>query len=155
MKKIILMTLLCSIAASSLQSHEQEHKDDAEHHNKKADDHHEDHENHDDDHHQEISNAGPGYAVIEADVNKGFKLSDLAMKRIGVQWIKLDGVSIPSSATVHELTFTGIYRRRDGWIKFVSVEDLNVGDQIAVSAVGLLRITELDLFTEDVEGHAH
>lgn len=109
-------------------------------------------------------------AVIAADKDKGFKLSEPAVKRLGITYETLNEAKIfkvPSGAIVYHESEAGIYIVKEGWFKLVDVEiekfsgkdifisstSLNNGLKVVVSGVPLLRIAELDAFggTQDMD----
>lgn len=101
-----------------------------------------------------------------------FKLTEESQSFLGIKFLKLDSSSnweIPASALV-QIKFTrGVYRRYDGDITFVMVkarpskngyffitsEDLEAGDEVAVEGVKYLRMTEADLKSGTVDSCAH
>lgn len=109
-------------------------------------------------------------AVIAADKDKGFKLSEPAVQRLGITYETLNDsktFKVPSSAIVYHESEAGIYIVKEGWFKLVDVEieklsgkdifisstSLNNGLKVVVSGVPLLRIAELDAFggTQDMD----
>lgn len=149
----------------------QHHEQEAPH---KEDRHEEEHEG-EAGHDEELSsNIGPGFAVTEADHDQGFKLSEKAVKTLGLEWKPVQNaaaLTVPSSSLVFSKDEAGVYRVRDGWIKliegeveitgksarFISQEKsaFRSGDQIVTAGVPLLRVTELDTFSGSEAGHAH
>lgn len=120
------------------------------------------------------SEVGPDNAVTEADPEKGFKLSDPALKTMGIKTkpVLSHPISdLPKEAIVTFQAETGVYRLRDGWFKLIEgkvntngmqfqfipqgKEDIKVGDQIVIHGVSFLRVTELDTFSGSEEGDAH
>lgn len=181
MKKISLIVLIPVLLACACQkgahthSHEKEHDHDHAEKNHHEAGHeqgkeHSDEKNHD---HEEASHVGPGFAVVKADHENGLQLSDVALKTIGVKTMPVEGntVTLPKNSLVREKTRTGFYRLRGGWFKMILIEtgifyasgaaqtitspELKAGDHVVIEGGGLLRIAELDVFTEDVEGHHH
>jgi hypothetical protein len=155
------------------------HKHDESHHDEqeaphKGESHEEEHES-EAGHDEELSsNIGPGFAVTEADHDQGFKLSEKALKTLGLEWKPVQNasaVTVPSSSLVFFKDETGVYRVRDGWIKLIEGEveitgksarfmpqdktAFKSGDQIVTAGVPLLRVTELDTFSGSEAGHAH
>ncbi len=115
------------------------------------DDHH-----HGEAHEHEEGNVGPGKAVTKASPDKGFQLSEAAIRTLGIKTIVVeDPANIPSDALIHYQDMVGVYWLHDGWFKLIRPKRLEPGDQIVTSGADYLRIVELDLFTEDVEGHQH
>lgn len=118
------------------------------------------------------SSVGPGNAVTAADREKGFQLSDEAVKTLGIKTQDAPGEFIlPKSAIVTFKDETGVYRLRDGWYKLIEgvarpqgllvrfiphrKGDLRPGDQIVVEGAPLLRVAELDAFSTGEAGHGH
>jgi hypothetical protein len=102
-------------------------------------------------------------AVLEANVESGFRLSEKATASIQLKFqAATPGQSqlIPRMALVHYQDQIGIYRLRNGFYKLlpiriasqnqnkVSIEfaDLKTGDQIVTEGVALLRVTDMDAF---------
>ena len=113
-----------------------------------------------------------GGAVTAFSKEDGFKLSDKAVKNLGVTFNILSGSGpwmIPKSALVRIKHSTGVYRRWDGWITMVLVKvlnqtketvtiksvDLQDQDNVAVTGVSFLRMTEADLNSDTVDACAH
>ncbi|MBI4396791.1 MAG: hypothetical protein HY548_06835 [Elusimicrobia bacterium] len=129
---------------------------------------------HEDEHGEEetgVANVGPDSAVLEADPDRGFRLSEKARRTLDVEFKPASGL-LPKSSVVHFKDETGVYRVRDGWFKLIEGEaephghqvrfvpehkgDLRKSDRIAVKGVPLLRVTELDVFSAgggDPHGH--
>lgn len=122
----------------------------------------------------EAQNTGPGYAVTKADRHLGLQLSEQALKTIGLKIISFNPrpeFTIPHKSLVHEREKTGIYRLRDGWLKFIPISEsaasdhhspqfiqsaqLQPGDQIVIEGAEFLRIAELDVFSGEGAGHHH
>lgn len=118
------------------------------------------------------SRFGAGKAIEAFDKEQGFKMSEKALKSLGVQFSKLDGNGpwyVPKSAIVHMKQSAGIYRRFEGWISLVFVnveksqnglvairsEDLEAQDEVAISGSAFLRMTEADLNAGTVDSCAH
>ena len=130
---------------------------------------------HEEDGEEEMSsNIGPGFAVTEADHEKGFKLSEKAMKTLAFEskpFRITASISLPTSSVVFFKDEAGVYRMRDGWIKLIEGEAkvlggktsftpkgkslFKPGDHIVTSGVPLLRVAELDAFSGSESGHAH
>ncbi len=102
-------------------------------------------------------------AVLETSKEYGFRLSEIAVKTIGVNSIQVpegSSVKIPESALVYSLDQIGVYRLRNQWFKFVNVKVLNQADeslisskelvshtdQIVINGSGLLRAAEMEAF---------
>lgn len=113
-----------------------------------------------------------GGAVTAFSKEDGFKLSDKAIKNLGVTFKGINGAGpwmIPKSSLVRIKHSTGVYRKWDGWITMVLVTvlsqtsetvtiksvDLQDEDQIAVTGVPFLRMTEADLNSDTVDACAH
>lgn len=114
---------------------------------------------------------GANKAVLEADAERGLKLSEKAVRRLGVQTARLAGTGpfrVSAKALVHTKEEVGIYRLREGWYKRVDIEvrgtehgsavvsakDLKAGDLVVVAGAPLLRVAELDVLAEEAD-HAH
>lgn len=108
---------------------------------------------------------GPDKAIIEIDVpKKRFKLSDSALKKLNVKFVKYSGSgvsSLPIAALLEYQNHTAVFLQDNaGFIELVEVvvsqrtlEKIKVSatkftsaDQIAVSGVALLRAAYLDIF---------
>lgn len=115
---------------------------------------------------------GPGKAIEAFDKEQGFKLSEKAIKNLGVKFESLKGPGpwrVPTRALVHIKQSQGIYRRFDGWISLVLVkvvrnegasafirsEDLEPDDEIAAAGSQFLRMTDSDLNAGTVDSCAH
>ena len=115
---------------------------------------------------------GPGKAVEAFDKEEGFKLSEKAMKTLGVGFSKLDGGSpwrIPKEALVRIKQSDAVYRRYEGWISLVLVkvvgqsadsiiiasEDLETGDEVGTKGAQYLRMTDADLNSGTVDSCSH
>ena len=113
-----------------------------------------------------------GGAVTAFSKEDGFKLSNKAVKNLGVTFTTLSGSGpwmIPKSALVRIKHSTGVYRKWDGWITMVLVKvlkqtketvtiksvDLQDQDKIAITGVPFLRMTEADLNSDTVDSCAH
>lgn len=151
----------------------EEHKDEEDGKDKHA--HEEEHEEGEHGEEEEVSSSvGPGKAVTEANPSKGFKLSEKALKTLEIQARSIDRrgqITIPETCLVEFKDETGIYRWRDGYFKLIegtaqktgraiifkprSSSDLQPGDQVVTNGVPLLRVAELDAFSEGEAGHAH
>lgn len=115
---------------------------------------------------------GPTMAVTSFSKEDGFKLSDKALLKLEIKFEKLNGTqswTIPSEALVRIKQSTGVYRRLDGWITFVLVkvtqnsadkititsEDLEAGDEVAITGTQFLRMTDADLNSDTVDNCSH
>jgi hypothetical protein len=113
-----------------------------------------------------------GGAVTAFSKDDGFKLTKKAIKNLGVSFMGLNNASswiVPKSSIVRIKNSTGVYRKYDGWITMVLVEvlkkksdgvliksiDLQNGDEVAISGVKFLRITDADLNSDTVDACAH
>ena len=113
-----------------------------------------------------------GGAVTAFTKEDGFKLSDKAVKNLGVTFKTLNGSGpwmIPKSSLVRIKHSTGVYRKWDGWITMVLVKvlnqtketvtiksvDLQDQDNVAITGVPFLRMTEADLNSDTVDACAH
>lgn len=121
---------------------------------------------------QSSSQYGPKMAVVAFSKEDGFKMSDKALQKLKIQFEKLTGGqswSIPAEALVRIKQSTGVYRRLDGWITFVLVkvtkstaervtvtsDDLEPGDEVAVTGTKFLRMTDADLNSDTVDNCSH
>lgn len=117
----------------------------------------------------ELKKGGAVSAFSEED---GFKLSDRAVNNLGVSYTSVKGKgpwTIPKSALVRIKHSTGVYRKWDGWNTMVLVKvvdqgkktvtiqsvDLQDQDEVAVTGVPFLRMTDADLNSETVDSCAH
>lgn len=113
-----------------------------------------------------------GGAVVAFSKEDGFKLSNNAIKNLGVSFKAIKGSGpwmVPKSAIVRIKHSTGVYRKWDGWITMVLVKilkqtketvtiksiDLQEQDEIAITGVAFLRMTEADLNSDTVDSCAH
>lgn len=113
-----------------------------------------------------------GGAVTAFSKDDGFKLSDKAVKNLGVVFTTVKGKGpwiIPKSAIVRIKHSTGVYRKWDGWITMVLVKilsqtketvtiksvDLQDQDMVAITGVPFLRMTEADLNSDTVDACSH
>lgn len=113
-----------------------------------------------------------GGAVTEFSKDDGFKLSKEAINNLSVSFKALGGSGpwvIPKSAIVKIKHSVGVYRRWEGWITMVLVTvvdeskdtvtiksvDLQEQDQVAVTGVPFLRMTEADLNSDTVDACSH
>lgn len=118
------------------------------------------------------SRFGAGKAIEAFDKEQGFKMSEKALKSLGVQFSPLHGSGpwlVPQTAIVHMKQSAGIYRRFEGWISLVLVkteknqngivsirsEDLEAEDEVAISGSAFLRMTDADLNAGTVDSCAH
>lgn len=113
-----------------------------------------------------------GGAVSDFLKEEGFKLSEKAIKNLGVSFTSIGKGqvwNIPSSALVRIKNSVGVYRRYNDWITMVFVDvisknrnraqiqsvDLQYGDEVAVSGVTFLRMTDADLNSDTVDACSH
>lgn len=117
-------------------------------------------------------NVGPEKGIIEASPAKGFKLSPEALKNFEIKTVKLAGDGpwpVLTSAIVHSGEETNLMRLRSGFFKsidfqvirqtpsgpVVESDDMREGDEIVVSGLGFLKISELAAFGGVAHGHSH
>ena len=115
---------------------------------------------------------GAGKAVEAYSKEDGFKLSEKAIKNLGVKFIQLDQGSkwkVPASALVSLKQSFLVYRRYDGWLTTVLVkvvsqnpesvtissEDLQPGDEVVTTGVNFVRMTDSDLNSGTVDSCSH
>ena len=113
-----------------------------------------------------------GGAVTAFSKEDGFKLSKKAITNLEVTFDSVKGSGpwvIPKSALVRIKHSTGVYRKWDGWITMVLVKVLNQSkdtitissvdlqdqDQVAITGVPFLRMTEADLNSDTVDACSH
>ena len=68
---------------------------------------------------------GPTKAVLAASNEHGMKLSEKALRRLGIQTTRLAGAGpyrVSTKALIYSKEEVGIYRLRDGWYKHIYVE---------------------------------
>lgn len=142
----------------------------------KPDDHgeHDEHGDHDEvgEHEEENAQVGPEKGIIEANKEKGFKLSAEAEKNFEIKKIKLTSnslIELPSAAVARSAMEVNLYRIREGFYKRIDFKyvkrssdkivvnsiDLKAGDEVAISGLGFLRISEIAAFDGAPEGHSH
>lgn len=164
MKKIlVLIILLGSINIMAQEDHDHQQEQHEEHH-----DEHDEYEGHE---HGGGKSIGEGKAIELVDENKGFKLSKDAVKTLE---IKLESINsgefeIEKTVLVTSKGLKGIYRYRNGYFKFISVEsikeikgkyliklkDFKFGDQIVTNGIGLLRVADVYSTDKSEYGHSH
>src|SRR5690349_2921574 len=76
------------------------------------------HAEHDEEKEADAANVGPDFAVLEADPDQGFRLSEKAMKALGVELEPLSD-ALPLESVVRFKDESGVYRWREGWFKLV------------------------------------
>lgn len=177
MRNIFLLLFFVALIANVARAEDPHgHKHEEDHHREKEHAHEDKHEDeHEEGGEEEMSsNIGPGFAVTEADHEKGFKLSEKAVKTLGLEWKPIQALPslvLPQSSVVHFKDEAGVYRLREGWIKLIEGDaqvegdkaffmpngksQFKTGDQVVVRGVPLLRVTELDAFSGSESGHAH
>lgn len=118
------------------------------------------------------SQFGPNMAVTDFNKEDGFKMSEKALGKLKVKFAKIQGVhswTIPEESLVRVKQSLGVYRRLDGWITFILVKvsqkssgvvaitsgDLENGDEVAITGVNFLRMTDADLNSATVDSCAH
>lgn len=110
-------------------------------------------------------------AVVAFTKEDGFKLSSKAEANLNIKFLTLSSGkwNLPLQSLVKIKQSTGVYRKYDGWIMFVLVkvinknsdsitiasEDLQPGDEVAISGVKFLRMTDSDLNSDTVDNCAH
>ncbi len=184
--KILLILSISLNLKTVFASDDHDHKDEKKSHSseeaghnekKENEDKHDDHaenEEHGDDHAESEENlqVGPEKGILEANKEKGFRLSAEAEKNFSVKKIKVSkahGIEIPKSAQVTSGMEINLYRLRDGFYKridftvvssnsttmTVSSKDLSINDEIALTGLGFLRISEISAFDGAPAGHSH
>ncbi len=121
---------------------------------------------------EESGNVGPDKGILEANEEKGFKLSPQALKNFELKTQKISGTGpwkVPQSAKLFSGEEINIYRLRAGFFKridfntlsktsqhiYLRSKDLRSNDEIVVSGIGFLRIAELAAFGGAPTGHSH
>ena len=162
-----------SVASDKHEDHESndhQHKESEDKHDHSEDEHAHNEED-GDGHGEENSVVGPEKGILEASEENGIKLSPQAEKNFEIQKIKTFGNStdLPKAAIVTAGIEVNIYRIRNGFYKRIDFEtiskhddkviikskDLKVGDEIAISGLGFLRLAEIAAFGGAPEGHSH
>lgn len=121
--------------------------------------------------HEDNERVGPGKGIVSADEEAGFQISPEAEKNFEVKRTKFGSsqLEVPAAAIVTAGTERNLYRFRDGNYKridfetvkktgstiVVKSEDLQAGDEVVTSGMGLLRIAEIAAFGGAPEGHSH
>lgn len=196
MKKIILLvfaiTLLGYFSVYSEEGHDHKGHEEKEeshseveehtHENDELDDHKSEvHSDHEDDKkdshaghadHEESGKAvGKGKAIVAIDENKGFKLSEEAIKSLGIEFKKVDSSTfiITKETLVTFKMNKAVYRFRDGFFRLqdaqilnefdhgykVEVKGIEGGDHIVTSGTGLLRVADVYSTDKSSYGHSH
>lgn len=158
--------------------HEDHDKEENSQHNDHAEDEvngeHKEHDEHaeEGEHGEENVQVGPNKGIVEANKENGFKLSAEAEKNFSIQRVKVlttSSVQIPRNAIVTSGIETNLFRVRNGFYKridFVKIssvdnaitirsDDLKINDEIAISGLGFLRISEIAAFDGAPSGHSH
>lgn len=119
--------------------------------------------------HEEESTGGVGHdnAVTTANEEKGIQLAPKAVQAIGLQTTEISETKVPESALVFYQDKVGVYRLRDGWYRLIPLNravdgggyalpgaEFLPGDRLVIAGAALLRVAELDAFSEEV-GHEH
>lgn len=112
---------------------------------------------------------GPGKAVEAANEKDGFKLSEKALRGMGLTLAKVSSAqqTVPMQSLIRFQDFSAIYRVRDGWFRLVEVEpsisggrasfsskEFHLGDQLVLQGGSLLRVVELDIFGPEADACA-
>lgn len=118
------------------------------------------------------SRFGSGKAIEAFDKEQGFKLSSKAAAAMNVSFLQLEKKGpwrLPQEAIIHLKQSTGVYRKYEGWVSMVLVkilkregndiliisEDLELGDEVAISGAIFLRMTDADLNSGTVDSCTH
>ena len=120
---------------------------------------------------EENESVGPEKGIQEADEHKGFRLSPEALKNFEIKTMKLgkSPFTVPTTVVVRSGDEVNLFRMRGGYFKridfqtirkngqqlVISSPELESGDEIVTSGLGLLRIAELSAFGGLAEGHSH
>lgn len=121
---------------------------------------------------EENPQVGADKGIVEANKEKGFKLSPEAEKNFSVKKLKVtksQNIEIPKGALVTSGVEINLYRLRDGFYKridfttittkvdslIINSKELSQNDEIALSGLGFLRISEISAFEGAPEGHSH
>lgn len=116
-----------------------------------------------------FSLAGPAGTKGE---DGNFKVNEKALNHLGVRFTVLSGLgpwTVPQSSLVRIKLTQGVYRRYEGELTYVIVkvisskndeatiqsEDLETGDEVAITGAKFLRMAETDLNSETVDNCAH
>lgn len=177
--KIILIFVLIATVQVAFVFAEEKHDDHADHakeekemHDDSEEQGHDDHKGEDEAESEANAQVGPEKGILEADKEKGFKLSPEAEANFQVKKIKVSSsatVELPTSAISTSTTEVNVYRFRAGFYKridFIQIskgqgriiiksQDIRQGDEIAISGLGFLRVSEIAAFDGAPEGHSH
>ncbi len=127
-------------------------------------------EGHEEGEHEEASaNVGPDKGIVEKSEKEGIKLSDEAIKTMGIKTIDVQSqqIEIPIAALVRIKDEKYVFRLRNGWFKRVEFKviqkgadkltlnssDLSAGDKVAIEGLGFLRTSEI--YSEEGATHSH
>lgn len=165
MKYIKLLVIIASLSAFASGDHHDEHEHHDDHHkesNEHKDKHHDDHhDDHGHGHGHGEERVGEGKAISAVDEHDGFKLSAEATKRLKIRTRPYMGsfVGLSDSSYVTVRKERALYRLRNGFYKLIDEHDLKAefkdGDEIVVSGVELLRISDIFSTDKSEYGHAH
>jgi len=114
----------------------------------------------------------PWSAVTDFHELDGFKLTKKAQENLGVSFMQLKGNGpwpVPKSALLTIKHSKAVFRKWNGWITIILVKvvergedyykissvDLQEGDDVAISGVKFLRMTEADLNSDTVDACSH
>lgn len=173
---IVLFLMLASTSnlyAEEPHAHESgsEHSDSEE--GKKGHEEADNHADHEGEGEQEANpQVGPEKGILEANKEKGIRLSPEAEKNFEISRTALPksgNFEIPKTAIVTAATEVNLFRFREGFYKRVDFkiisktsnrvvvvsEELTAGDEIVISGLGFLRIAEIAAFGGAPEGHSH
>ncbi len=132
---------------------------------------HDEHSEHDkhNEHEGESKAIGQGKAIIEISEEHGLKLSPEAIKTLGITFMRVESHEflIDKTTLITYKRLKGVYRYKEGFFKLfpvilkrevkgqylVKVKDVEVGDQIVISATGPLRVA--DLYSTDKAEYSH
>lgn len=112
---------------------------------------------HDSDDSHENNKFGEGKALVKADKNRGFILSDEAVNTLGIKTNTIAKIDeIPKSSIVSMIDKKGIYVLRNNYFKFIEFNSkmkLQKKEQIVVTGQNLLLIT--DIYSTDETEYSH
>jgi len=147
--------------------HDDHKKEEHSDHGDKKEDGHVGH----DDHEGSGKAVGKGKAILAIDENKGFMLSEEAIKSLGIEFKKVDSSTfmITKETLVTYKMNKAVYRFRDGFFRLqdaqilnefdhgykVEVKGIKGGDHIVTSGTGLLRVTDVYSTDKSSYGHSH
>ncbi|MCK6598069.1 MAG: hypothetical protein L6Q37_06865 [Bdellovibrionaceae bacterium] len=123
-------------------------------------------------HSNENSQVGPNKGILSADDTLGFQLSPSAEKNFEIEKMKVSinhSVNIPKTAILSTGTEQNIFRIRNSYFKrvdfqiikknkdkiIINSDELQLGDEVALTGLGFLRIAEITAFGGAPEGHSH